>query len=133
MAKVDCNVAVNFLREIERMCDTYGDGHTCQECPLSSKNNDKCCHCDDLMRNFPDRAIEIVQKWSDEHPQKTRLEDLLEMFPDTPLREDGLLDFLPTLLGYCKDCRSCRCFEKICSEVCWNEPVDGGATGKEVE
>ena len=100
---------------------------------MGSSRNGKGYNCESLLFEHPETAIEIVQKWSDEHPQKTRLEDLLEKFPNTPLREDGLLDFLPTRLGYCKDCRSCRYFEKICSEVCWNEPLVGGATGKAVE
>lgn len=122
MAKIDCSVTVNFLREWKRYCSFL----PCSECLL---NWNKACQ----VKDDPDRAVEIVQAWSDEHPTKTRLDDLLEKFPNTPLREDGLLDFLPTRLGYCKDCRSCRYFEKICSEVCWHEPLDGGATGKAVE
>ena len=127
MAKIDCSVTVNFFREWRRYC---GD-RPCGYCDLNVHNECGFPACQ--VKDHPDKAVEIIQKWSDEHPVKTRLDDLLEKFPNTPLREDGLLDFLPTRLGYCKDCRSCRYFEKICSEVCWNEPLVGGATGKAVE
>ena len=128
MAKIDCSVTVNFFKEWRRMCDSF---HDCSICVLGMRDEFGINRC--KANDNPGLTIEIVQKWSDAHPVKTRLDDLLEKYPNTPLREDGLLDFLPTRLGYCKDCRSCRCFEKICSEVCWNEPVDGGATGKAVE
>lgn len=129
MAKIDCSVTVNFLKELVRMCDIC----PCKDCPINELARKDNASCGYYLSKHPEYAVETVQKWSDEHPQKTRLDDLLEKFPNMPLREDGLLDFLPTWLGYCKDCRSCRYFEKICSEVCWNEPVDGGATGKAVK
>ncbi len=129
MTKIDCSTVIGFAHEASRVCEMYDD---CGKCPFSGR---KKCPMTVLECDKPDvqAIVDALQKWSDEHPQKTRLEDLLEKFPNTPLREDGLLDFLPTRLGYCKDCRSCRYFEKICSEVCWHEPVDGGATGKAVE
>lgn len=129
MAKIDCSTILGFVHEASRLCDMYRD---CDKCPMARRKK-----CPMMLLDYDDpdvqSVVDALQAWSDEHPVKTRLEDLLEKFPNTPLREDGLLDFLPTRLGYCKDCRSCRYFEKICSEVCWNEPVDGGATGKAVE
>lgn len=129
MAKIDCSTVVCFAREANRLCEMYED---CGKCPFSGR---KKCPIAVLVYDDPDvqSVVDALQEWSDEHPVKTRLDDLLEKYPNTPLREDGLLDFLPTRLGYCKDCRSCRYFEKICSEVCWNEPLVGGATGKAVE
>ncbi len=129
MSKIDCSVTVNYLRERERMCP-IGIGTNCPNYELYSSHG---CKLVRIIKDDPDRAVKIVQKWSDEHPVKTRLDDLLEKYPKLPLRDDGLLDFLPSRLGYCEDCRNCRCFENISSGVCWNEPLEGGATGKAVE
>lgn len=131
MSKIDCSVTVNFLRGKERMCESFKG--VCEHCPLREASRYTEYTCSDYMCAYPEASVKIVQEWSDKHPPKTRLEDLLEKYPKLPLRDDGLLDFLPTWLGYCEDCRNCRCFENISSDVCWNEPVDGGATGKAVE
>lgn len=129
MAKVDCNVTRNFLAEMGRMCGYYGD--ICvSECPLSSENNGIDAFCDMFVRTCPKVAVEIVQKWSDEHPVKTRLEDLLEKYPNADI-VDGRPLFYPARLGYCEYCD--RCNVRGLAKECWNEPVYGGATGKAVE
>ena len=89
--------------------------------------------CDTFISKCPETAVEIVQKWSDEHPVKTRLDDLKEKHPNVPLDGDGLPNFTPSMLGYCWDCLKCRCWDKPGTGTCWHEPVDGGATGKAVE
>lgn len=129
MAKIDCSTVIGFVKEADRVCLMHEE---CKECPFSGR---KACPKAVLEYDTPDvqAIIDALQKWSDEHPVKTRLDDLLEKYPNVPLREDGLLDFLPSRLGYCEDCRNCRCFENCCSDACWNEPLDGGATGKAVE
>lgn len=127
MAKIDCSVTVNYLRELKRMCDIY----FCDNCPLSSENNGKDCHCGDFSKTNPETAIEIVQTWSDEHPAKTRLDDLLEKYPKFELfSETGRPMYKPRMFGYCTSCLTCPNNK---AEHCWHEPVDGGATGKAVE
>lgn len=39
----------------------------CGKCPLCYENNCMNLPCDVLEMNFPRLAIDIVQKWSDEH------------------------------------------------------------------
>ena len=127
MAKIDCSVTVNFLKEIDRLCCT--NRYDCDVCPLfECKNGEKhICEC---IYDTPE-IVEIVQKWSDEHPVKTRLDDLLEKYPNVPLNGAGTPRFDPWMLGYCDKCSDCpNC---IGDEYCWHEPVDGGATGKAVE
>lgn len=126
MAKIDCSVTVNYLRELKRMCDIY----FCGNCPLSGENNGKDCHCGDFSKTNPETAIKIVQTWSDEHPVKTRLDDLLEKYPNADI-VDGTPLFYPAQFGYCKGC--VRCNNRGLLKKCWDEPVDGGATGKAVE
>lgn len=43
----------------------------CANCPLSEKNNGKGRLCVDYEMHHPEEAIEIVQKWSNENPQKS--------------------------------------------------------------
>lgn len=53
----------------------------CKTCPLYSKNNGLNISCSLLERAHPERAEELVEKWGNEHPVKTRLDKLLEIFP----------------------------------------------------
>jgi hypothetical protein len=71
---------------------------------------------------YLEQAIEIVQKWSDEHPQKTYLTNLLEKYPNIPLDNNGKPSCVcPHDLGLMsiEDCKkdSNKCVE------CWNQPV----------
>ena len=129
MAKIDCSVTVNYLQEVYRMCKYYD--HECDKCPASIINNRHNQICKTFFINHPDRAIEIVQAWSDEHPVKTRLDDLLEKYPKfAQLSETGRPMFKPRVFGYCTDCSTCPNNK---AEHCWHEPLEGGATGKAVE
>lgn len=131
MARIDCSVTVNFLREWRRMC--LAEHAKCRdECPFGICENGEGLSCDMFVRKFPMTAVEVVQRWSDEHPQKTRLDDLLEKYPNTPLLFIGKVpNFKPDELGYCRLCSQCDLNGKyVC---CWHEPLNGGATGKAVE
>lgn len=59
---VDCSKTLDFSKEFKRMCDTYCKD-SCHDCPLDySKTYD--CAVEDITQE----VIDIVQKWSDEHP-----------------------------------------------------------------
>lgn len=132
MARIDCRITVNFLKEWRRMC--LAERAKCNdECPFSICENGEGLGCDVFVQKHPKAAVEIVQKWSDAHPVKTRLDDLLERCPNVPLDGDGFPCFSPSMLGYCGDCVGCRNWKNPDVRNCWNEPVDGGATGKAVE
>ena len=72
----------------------------CGNCPLSSSNNDINISCTSLETDYPDKAIEIVQRWSDEHPQKTYLTDFLDKHPNAPLTNGIPSGLCPYYLGY---------------------------------
>jgi len=118
---IDCSNVVNFFRESDRICDLYD----CPECPLSSQNNENhISYCpDSLDHENIEKAVEIVQKWSDEHPQRTILEDFLEKYPNAPLNENGSPKACPYLVGYedegnCNNYSSCRkCWDRQYEEV----------------
>lgn len=120
---IDCSRTENYFAERQRMTKLQKDGIcklSCTDCPLSSFNNDTGVQCSIFEMLYPEKAIAIVQKWSDEHPQKTYLRELLERFPNISLDNDGTPNFCPYRLGLMSidDCRN----DGNCV-MCWNQPV----------
>jgi hypothetical protein len=123
MAKIDCSTVLGFVHEAVRLCETYKD---CDKCPMTRRKK-----CPMMLLDYDDpdvqSVVDALQAWSDEHPAKTRLEDLLEKYPNADI-VDGKPLFYPVRLGYCKGCD--RCNIRGLAKECWHEPVVGGATGK---
>lgn len=106
---VDCSKTEVFLKEWNRMCDFSQD--TCQQCYLYEMVNiGSSCHA--AMRANPKQVIDVVQKWSDEHPRKTRQSEFLKMYPNAMLCEGEYLNIAP--------CHLDRNIRKGCSEGCIN-------------
>ena len=82
--------AVKFIKERERMCDS----DECINCPLYKENNLMGVGCETFEKHNPEVTVEIVKKWSSEHPVKTRQSEFLKMFPDVEL-EDNIIKILP--------------------------------------
>lgn len=127
---IDCLKTENYFAEKVRMTKKHklnGGAYICElnctECPLSSLNNGTTDNmaCSDFETLYPEKAIAIVQKWSDEHPQKTYLTELLKIFPNTPLNDDGtpkgicLHELGATSLDNCEVDNACT--------KCWNQPM----------
>ena len=110
--RIDCNITDNFLKELSRMVSVPEGYHiTIDSGGLSEIKN-------------------AVQKWSDEHPVKTRLDDLFEKYPKFHV-EIEYPSYYPRVFGYCDNCGDCRLGDDDCNYVrCWDEPIDGGATGE---
>ena len=101
-------------------------GIKCAYCPFDFTNNGENVSCREFDILFPEKAIEIVQRWSDAHPRKTYLTELLKIFPNTPLGDDGTPEIIcPHHLGL-KDIEDCE-IDSNCIE-CWNQtmPAEGG-------
>ena len=109
---MDCNKTIDYLAELERMCDAQ---EKCEHCPL-----DDCCSGDALWVKSPKQAIEIVQKWSDEHPPKTYADDFLEKFPKVSKDNNAIPWNLCRKYFYGERLNGCcdRCSD------CWNEPME---------
>ena len=128
MAKIDCSTVIGFAQESNRVCNMH---EHCDTCPFSGK---KQCPLAVFEFDNPDvqGIIDNLQKWSDEHQPKTRLDDILEKSPHIELnRVDKVPYIRPFNYGYCKDCNKCTLSAKasVATAYCWNEPLDGGATG----
>ena len=127
---MDCNKTINFLHELKRLCASR-DG-----CVADAANKERCPMfgiCGDLPTRICDEdaeaAIEIVQKWSDEHPKKTYAQDFFEKFP----KAKGGIDGTPFLCrqriyggvplkGAEWECEECD-YTGTCKD-CWNEQME---------
>lgn len=63
MKKYDCSKVLDYLHEIARICTVYTK---CEGCPLKNIN---CSFVHDITQEH----VNIVQKWSDEHPEPPKL------------------------------------------------------------
>lgn len=108
---LDCNNIINFFKEFKRMCDSHGLSYEI------------------FIEDNLEKAIAIVQKWSDDHPQKTLLEDFKEKYPNYCTCSDGMPSICPKTLGYEEERYCKKNWEhegKIlvdCKE-CWNRPLE---------
>ena len=105
--------ALKFLKEKKRMCDAY---ITCSSgCPLHLKRADKNMLCHNYCNMNPEVAVSTVERWSAEHPIKTRQSEFMKLFPDVEL-EDNIIKICPCMvdakikdkcysLSPCYDCR----------------------------
>ena len=120
---IDCSKTENYFAEKRRMTKRAKNGLCklgCSNCPLCSINNNKGQSCTAFEMLYPEKVIEIVQKWSDEHPRKTYLSEFLKNYPNAQLKDDGTpVGICPHHLGLInkEDCKNRNCVE------CWNQPM----------
>ena len=76
-----------------RMCKTYATSG-CHYCPLSHCKNGSSQDCGDFIKEYPDKANEIILKWCKEHPVETRQSKLLKYYPYVP-RVGETVDICP--------------------------------------
>lgn len=124
---IDCSKTENYLIEKLRMTKRAKSGICkikCSDCPLCSKNNgiSEFISCISFEMYHPEKAIEIVQRWSDAHPQRTYLSEFLEHYPNVQLYDTGLpKGVCPYNLGL-TDIDDC---DNNCVK-CWNQPIEDG-------
>ena len=106
--------AIKFLKEKKRMC-TLNVG--CLNCPIGIQNNKSGEPCRDFEKNHPEDAVAIVEKWSAEHPIKTRQREFLKLFPNAKLDDEEIITICPKSIDgklksdevcYSMTCRQCR-------------------------
>lgn len=106
--------AVKFLEEIKRLCKQQ---ERCDKCPLYGK-----CSEADVQQHSDGNAINelvtAVEKWSAEHPRKTRLMDFLEKFPNA--HSEQVSHIYPRMFGYCGERKNCVGCDYHGSGECWN-------------
>ena len=107
--------ALEFLKERKRMCNSYKG---CGGCPLAGSH---CVISHVTSDEDYEKIIATVEKWSKEHPRKTRQSVFLEQYPDAIISDDELPEVAPCQLcsglihgesvedcenrGLCDECR----------------------------
>lgn len=97
----------------------------CRTCGLSRYNNGIGISCRNLEAQNADKAIEIVEKWAEEHPPKTRMSDFLEKFPRARVLKYGYgkyIEICPANIDNTRTCPNGEC--KKCKFEYWNEEVE---------
>lgn len=103
------------IYDYARMCKSYDD---CSICPLGKTT----CHL--LISKDPDKANEIILKWCEEHPVKTRQSELLKMFPNAKIDNCGTSILCPRWVDKDFKCNRQRlCCTECCKEY-WLAEVD---------
>jgi len=126
---IDCSKTENYFAEKQRMTKrTRREGCkiNCFKCPLSSRNNgtSECMSCITFETLCPEKAIEVIQKWSDEHPQKTFLTEFLKNYPNAEL-DHGVPKVCLKKLGAVSGCAKTKKGDVYIScYSCWNQPVE---------
>lgn len=118
--------AVEFINEKYRMCELLN--YECRKCKIDAlEHGHKGCW--GAIRNHPEEAVEIVERWAKEHPRKTRQSELLKMFPRASMTADGIIAFCPDSMDSEFECpRKTRDnIDPICGECrrkYWLEEVE---------
>ena len=98
--------AVKYLKEVYRMCDSMED---CCDCPLEVFNITFPCKGTKVSAEYKDaeKCVAEVEKWSKEHPVKTRQSAILNVFPNTTLLKNGAIAICPEVVDKDRafDCR----------------------------
>lgn len=127
---IDCSRTENYFSEKRRMTKHKLNGCSyicelkCTDCPLSRSNNgaSDTMPCFDFEAIYPEKAIAIVQKWSNEHPQKTYLTEFLKHYPNVLLYENGTpMSVTPCDLGLMS---KGECQEGGDCIKCWHTIID---------
>lgn len=121
MKRYDCSKVLDFKHEKDRMCEMIDD---CDNCCLGhvqrigEESGVLWCDC---FSDITEDEIAALQKWSDEHPEKTRAEAFLERIPSCSLIKGRPSECWGFLTG------SYHCVYKkgnSCTD-CWDEPYKG--------
>lgn len=119
------------IHDFSRMCKSHKD---CKFCNLSVNANGLHITCCNLLANYPNKASEIILKWCEEHPIKTRQSEFMKMFPNVPTYK-GAITICPCLIDcnyerkHCKNYVDFDCTD--CKKDYWLAEVDDGEYNKE--
>ena len=102
--------AVKFIKERQRMCDSYND--ECMGCLMCGQ------YCGIDKGVDAERLVEVVELWSKEHPYKTRQSEYLKQWPRTRVKDDGIIALCPCIVssGYRDQYGVCKTPDVPCDE-----------------
>ena len=114
------NEKEKILRDYVRMCN-FGDCDSHCDIVNAIMEMPDVGRCSELILKYPEKAVELVEKWSKEHPERTYLTDFLAKYPNARLDGSGTpFGICVADLGIIKCCPGSAC---NCKD-CWNTPVE---------
>lgn len=105
--------ALEYEKARIRMCRTMIlKKGWCEACPLYNGLKRRCGLDAAIVENMDEdvirKHIDIVIKWSKDHPIKTRQSKFLKMFPEVPMKDD-VIDICPaTVVEGLKNAEHCN-------------------------
>ena len=111
--------ALEFLKEQSRMCKSYTG---CGGCPLERGN---CGFSTSTPIEKCEIIVTTVEKWSAEHPRKTRQNIFLEQYPNGVVDSDGVIKICPKIIDKNYTCdleRSSNCLS--CRYEFWMQEIE---------
>ena len=116
--------AVKFLKERNRMCKSFDTG--CKGCPAFSVCED--CAVGQASILDATAQVAIVEKWSTEHPRKTKQDIFLEQWPETKVGDNGILTLCPAVVSstHRSQYGGCKTLCVPCNDCCrefWTQEV----------
>lgn len=120
--------AVEFIEERNRMCKSF-EVVCCKGCPAFNAFEDNLyCAVDQESTLDATAQIAMVEKWSAEHPRKTRQSVFLEQHPNATLDENGILRILPCYIdkNFEHSTHGCSIFVSCtaCTRDYWSKEVE---------
>lgn len=113
--------ALEFVRTMKRMCKETTDCGNCGDCIIINYSQ-----CFLARKDFStEKIVERFEKWAESHPEKTRLDDVIEKHPNSKF-DLGYPPILPIMLGYCEEritCEGCP-YENESPKKCWDLPLE---------
>ena len=120
--------AVKFLKERNRMCESFGD--RCAGCPAFNVREGYvgCCAVDVESTLDATAQVAIIEKWSTEHPRKTKQDIFLEQWPETKVGDNGILTLCPAVVSstHRSQYGGCKTLSALCDDCCrefWTQEV----------
>ena len=121
---MDCSKTIDFFPELKRLCSLR---LTCEaiahdeQCPLHGfcEITYSKIYAEDAIK-----AVENLQKWSDEHSKKTYMQDFFEKFPKAQIDSDGTpFACRKRIYGGVRP-KDKKCDRREACKNCWNEPME---------
>lgn len=113
------------IHDYARMCRSFGG--RCSICPLNKFMDKYMKNCGRVLFIHASEASAIIDKWCEEHPQKTYKQDFLEKFPNAQVYDSG-----EPLASACNVYGNVfACEGHLCGE-CWNAAMSDEAEKEEV-
>ena len=116
--------AKEFFKEAVRLCDSDDVMNMDKEMKEDLWTLLGICANEDRFKNGYDDLVDYVEKWSKDHPLKTRQEALIQRFPRQCLDANGIPMICPVIFDTrvkfdrcSRDCAECR-------KEYWTSPAD---------